>query len=93
MTDATALTGLSQYGAIGIILAVFLTLFVWAARLVLKRLLSHFTTVEGIMRDTGKAISALLEEMRRGREEAVRTLRDEIRGLTRAHAVKRRRKR
>lgn len=53
--------GLLQYGAIGIVLAVFLALFVWSFKLMVTNLISHLAKVESFMSEAVGAIKEIKE--------------------------------
>lgn len=50
---------LAQYGAVGVLLAVFVTLFVWMFRILLTRFLSHLDAVTSTLKEIAATLHGL----------------------------------
>lgn len=66
---------LVQYGAIGVILTVLLTLFVWVFRLLVNRLIQHLDNFEKFMVEQIKALQRIEANIDENHNELIQRIR------------------
>jgi len=79
-------TTLLQYGAIGAVLAVLLTLFVWIAHRVVKQLEAHFERNNTFMIETVKVLQVIAHQID-AHGDRLKEVHDDITAVTRLRSI------